>query len=78
MFATTTKPREHVPGPALIAQVRHLTSLPLVAVGGITPENVSQVMAAGVRCVCVCAAVISQANVADAARTMKQALQTTG
>ena len=80
MFATTTKPREHVPGPALITQVRCVTSLPLVAVGGITPENVSQVMAAGVRCVCVCvcAAVISQANVADAARALKRVLQATG
>ncbi|UCG17858.1 MAG: thiamine phosphate synthase [Phycisphaerales bacterium] len=78
MFATDTKPRDHVPGPALIAEVRQLTSLPLVAVGGITPENVGAVVDAGARCVCACSAVISEPDVAGAARRLKQAVVEAG
>jgi thiamine-phosphate pyrophosphorylase len=78
MFASSTKPQEHIPGPALLRQVRGLTALPVVAIGGITPENVPNVLAAGGRCVCVCAAVIGQDDVTGAARQLKQALVEAG
>ena len=78
MFATGTKPRDHVPGPALVAEVRRLTSLPVVAVGGITPQNVGTVLGAGARCVCVCSAVIAEPDVADAARRLKRAVTEAG
>ena len=78
MFATGTKPRDHVPGPALVAEVRRLTSLPVVAVGGITPQNVGMVLGAGARCVCVCSAVIAEPDVAGAARRLKRAVTEAG
>lgn len=78
MFASSTKPQKHVPGPALLGPVRGLTSLPVVAIGGITSENVSNVLAAGGRRICVCAAVIGQEDVTGAARRLKEALVKAG
>lgn len=74
MFASGTKPQSHVPGPALVEAARAITSLPLVAIGGITPENVPQVVQAGARCVCVCSAVISQPDPREAAQRLKAAM----
>ncbi|TWT40995.1 Thiamine-phosphate synthase [Phycisphaerae bacterium RAS1] len=67
MFASTTKPQEHVPGTALLARAAERTALPRVAIGGITPLNVAAVTAAGASAVCVCAAVISADDPAAAA-----------
>jgi hypothetical protein len=58
MFASSTKPQEHVPGPALLALAVGETSIPLVPVGGITPENLGILREAGGQRVCVCSAVI--------------------
>ena len=58
MFATTTKPQQYIAGPKLLAEIAPLSELPLVAIGGITAENVAQVTSAGACCVCVCSAVI--------------------
>lgn len=74
MFASGTKPLSHVPGPALVEAARALTSLPLVAIGGITPENAPQVVQAGARCICVCSAVISQPDPREAARRLKDTM----
>ncbi|HUU85501.1 MAG TPA: thiamine phosphate synthase [Phycisphaerae bacterium] len=74
MFATTTKPQDHIAGPQTLARVRRMTSLPLVAIGGIEAENVAAVVEAGGRCVCVCNAVIAQADVAGAARRIRERL----
>jgi thiamine-phosphate pyrophosphorylase len=74
MFASTTKPQDVVPGPALAREVARRTSLPIVAIGGITPDNASEVVDAGARCICVCSAVISQPDVAAAARALRSAI----
>ena len=74
MFATTTKPQDHIAGPETLARVRRMTSLPLVAIGGIEAENVGAIVEAGGRCVCVCNAVIAQADVAGAARRIRERL----
>lgn len=71
MFATTTKPQDRVPGPALVQGVRSETSLPVVAIGGIDAENVATVLEAGATCICVCRAVILQPDVAGAAAKIK-------
>jgi thiamine-phosphate pyrophosphorylase len=75
MFASPTKPQEHLAGPELLAAVRRRAELPLVAIGGITPRNVAEVVAAGARCIAACAAVISAENVEAAAQTLRSALQ---
>lgn len=76
MFATTTKPQDHVAGPQTLAQVGQMTSLPLVAIGGIDAGNVGAVVEAGGRCVCVCNAVIAQPDVAAAGRAIRAQLTT--
>jgi len=72
MFDTPTKPQSHIAGPAALAEVAKLTSLPLVAIGGVTADRLPTLLAAGARCVCACSAVICAADPAQAARALKQ------
>jgi thiamine-phosphate pyrophosphorylase len=60
MFATTTKEKKRIAGPAYAAEARGAfpREIPLVAIGGITLQNVAEVSNAG--CVAVCSAIISQ------------------
>ncbi|MBN2445342.1 MAG: thiamine phosphate synthase [Phycisphaerae bacterium] len=70
MFATTTKPQDHIAGPGLLREVRPLTEMPLVAIGGIDAANAREVFDAGADCVAVCAAVIDQRDPESAARAI--------
>jgi thiamine-phosphate pyrophosphorylase len=64
IFATATKPDAGEPaGIVLIRKIKKEVSLPLVAIGGITLENVSQVIAAGADAVCAISAVITKKDV---------------
>ena len=47
VFATPTHPGRTGAGPEVVARVRAVTSLPLLAIGGIGPERVPEVVAAG-------------------------------
>ena len=70
MFASHTKPQDHIAGPETLSAVRSLTSLPLVAIGGITLENAAQCAPADV--LAVCSAVISVDDVASATRELME------
>jgi len=74
MFATPVKPEYGVNGPALIDCVREITSLPLVAIGGITADNVRQVVDAGTDCVAVCTAVIGADDPSEQVRRIRGAV----
>jgi len=71
MFDSPTKPQNHIAGPAMLVEARKLTSLPLVAIGGISEANAVTVLAAAPCCLCVCQAVITQIDVEAAARRLK-------
>ena len=71
MFASHTKPQDHIAGPETLAAVRRLTSLPLVAIGGITLENAAHCAPADT--LAVCSAVISVDDVASATRELMEA-----
>jgi len=71
MFDSPTKPQEHIAGPVKLVEARKLTSLPLVAIGGITETNAVEVLATAPCCLCVCQAVIAQMDVAAAARRLR-------
>lgn len=59
MFETATKPQEHIAGPGTLAAIRELTSLPLIAIGGIGEANVRELTRTA-RCgVCICSAITS-------------------
>jgi thiamine-phosphate pyrophosphorylase len=60
MFPTATKPQQHIAGAETLSYARQRTSLPLVAIGGITATNAPQVLAAASCTLCVCATVISR------------------
>lgn len=74
MFASVTKPQEHIAGPQTLNAVRSLTPLPLVAIGGITVESVHELTAAD--CLAVCSAIISSTDpgtaTADFVRAFRQ------
>lgn len=57
MFATATKPDFQLVGPDLIRKLRPEISVPLVGIGGITADNVHEVIAAGADGVAVISAV---------------------
>ncbi|HSW45471.1 MAG TPA: thiamine phosphate synthase [Phycisphaerae bacterium] len=63
MFQSPTKPQDHVPGPALLALAAGETGIPVVAIGGITPENLPRLAAVGLSCAAACSAVIAAADV---------------
>ena len=57
MFPTTTKDKPLIAGPAYLREYLAWNELPHLAIGGITPENVGELVAAGARAVAVSAAV---------------------
>ena len=57
MFPTASKPDFQLVGPALIRKLRPEVRVPLIGIGGITPGNVHEVIAAGADGVAVISAV---------------------
>ena len=57
MFPTGSKPGFQLVGPALIRAVRAEIAAPLIGIGGITPDNVAEVIRAGADGVAVISAV---------------------
>ncbi len=68
IFASATKPQDHIAGLDALAEARSRTKLPLVAIGGITADRAAAVTAAGADCLAVCAAVSAVKDVAAATR----------
>ena len=73
MFATTSKPDFQLVGPDLVRKLRGEIRVPLVGIGGITPDNVAEVIAAGADGVAVISAVCAATDPkAAAARFLAQ------
>ena len=70
MFPTTTKRNATVVGVARLKQIRQAVSSPLVAIGGIKKNNISQVMAAGATSVAVSSAILSQEDIKGAVQRL--------
>ncbi|MFT3883789.1 MAG: thiamine phosphate synthase [Gemmatales bacterium] len=73
-FASQTKSFESFAGLDYVRQVAEFTTLPAYAIGGITAENVSQVVNAGLRRVAVGHAISQAEEPRDVARIIKQQL----
>ena len=79
MYTTTTKQVTRAPqGPARLRQARAAARVPLVAIGGITADNVAPVVAAGADAICVTAAVGRAPNPEAAAAALTNAIRTAG
>ena len=74
MFPTGTKPDFELVGPALVRAVRGEIRVPLVGIGGITPENAGEVIAAGADGVAVISAVCAAPDPTAAARKFLRAI----
>jgi thiamine-phosphate pyrophosphorylase len=68
-FASRTKPGAVLADPALLAEARRITRLPLVAIGGITPENGRVLLEHGADMLAVVHALFAAADLAQRART---------
>jgi thiamine-phosphate pyrophosphorylase len=75
MFPTGSKPEFQLVGSALAREVRPVVRVPLIAIGGITPDNVGEVIAAGADGVAVISAVCAAADPAAAARRFIDAIE---
>jgi thiamine-phosphate pyrophosphorylase len=74
MFPTTTKVKPRLAGPEYAAQAVKEISRPLVAIGGITPENIGQLTAVGISTVAVSAAVLRAPDPGAVVRSLLAAL----
>lgn len=66
MFPSSTKPQSSIAGPETLREIRAISALPCVAIGGITPDNASTIRAAGADVLAVSSAVISSPDPAQA------------
>lgn len=75
VFGTATKPDAGEPlGLERLARIVAAVGIPVVAIGGITHENVTQVFAAGASGAAVVSAVIGADDIAAAARGIKRSI----
>jgi thiamine-phosphate pyrophosphorylase len=72
MFETDTKPQEHIAGLETLSAARERTSLPLVAIGGISEKNMDSILTAAHCIVCVCGAVIGASDAWSVASRLKR------
>lgn len=70
MFPTTTKRDATIVGVDRLKQIRQAVSSPLVAIGGINENNVSQVIAAGANSVAVVSAVLNKEDIKGAVQRL--------
>ncbi len=73
-FPSDTKTFAAYPGLALLREVAAEVRLPAFAIGGITPENLPAVLAAGIRRVAVGSAIVAATDPAAVARRMREAV----
>ena len=79
MYPTSTKQVTRAPqGPARLREARAAAAVPLVAIGGITADNVAPVVDAGADAVCVTAAVGLAPEPAAAAAALTAAIRAAG
>jgi len=74
MFPTASKLEFQLVGPALARQVRPVVQAPLIGIGGITPDNVGEVITAGADGVAVISAICAAPDPAAAARRFVAAI----
>ncbi|MCX6906588.1 MAG: thiamine phosphate synthase [Verrucomicrobia bacterium] len=76
LFATGTKPTAAPIGLATLREVAREVSMPAFAIGGITLDNVTDVLHNGASCIAVVSAILCAADVTAAAREFKKAVTT--
>ena len=75
IFPSATHPGGHWHGPDIIRRIASETNLPVIGIGGLTVENVPQVIDAGACGVAVVRSILGAADPATAARELREALE---
>jgi len=73
-FATPIKAAKPVIGPAGVAAVQQAVGIPVFGIGGVTPENVHELVAAGIRRACLIRGLFEAKDPESAARRVKAVL----
>jgi thiamine-phosphate pyrophosphorylase len=71
-FASSVKPHAACPSPELLTGARERLNIPLVAIGGLTPENAASLIAAGADMLAVVTGLFAAPDIAAAARSFAQ------
>ena len=74
IFVSPSKPDSPPVGPALLREVVDAVSVPVLAVGGVTPENVGEAIAAGASGVAVISAICGADDPKAAAKALVEAM----
>ncbi|MCJ7490708.1 MAG: thiamine phosphate synthase [Dehalococcoidia bacterium] len=74
VFETSSKPKATPVGMALIKEIAESVPLPVIAIGGITPENAGEVIRAGAAGVAVISAICGADDPRAAAEALTQAM----
>jgi len=77
IYPTRSHPNAVPAGPGLIQEMARQVRIPILAVGGITAENVGEVMRAGAAGVAVISAILAAASPQEAAAALWLAIQST-
>lgn len=75
IFATSTKDDAVVRGPEAFLEVQQAVNIPCFAVGGITPENITEAVAAGITRAAIASAIAKADNPKKAAKEIKDLLR---
>jgi len=75
VFPSPTKPDREVIGPARYAEVARAVRIPVFAIGGITTDNLPDLLAAGCRRIALSAGLLASSDVRTTARALKDKLQ---
>jgi thiamine-phosphate pyrophosphorylase len=78
LFASPTKPRDVIPGPALMRRVAAEIRIPHVAIAGINRRTLAAAQAAGARCCAICSAILGSDDVAAETRWFAERLAEEG
>lgn len=76
IYPTPSKETAKVVGLDRLSQIRQAVTLPLVAIGGITRDNVCDVITAGANSVAIISAILQAENIETAARQIVDKLET--
>ena len=74
MFATDSHPGARAAGPQLMREVAVRCRLPLLGIGGITPDNLGDVIGAGATGVAVIRSILGSNDPRSAAKVLKESL----
>ena len=75
IYATASHPGAHPAGLSLIREINPIASVPIIAIGGITPRNAGDIMQAGADGIAVISAILGNEDPREAARALAKAFE---